>query len=64
MLESGRELGVPLPATALVHELFAASIAAGHGEEDFAAAITLLESMAGVEVSDKPAPSSLKNPPR
>lgn len=53
MLESARELGVPLPATALVHELFAASIAAGHGEEDFAAAITLLEDMAGVEVLDE-----------
>ena len=53
MLESARELSVPLPATALVHELFAASIAAGHGEEDFAAAITLLEGMAGVEVSDR-----------
>jgi 3-hydroxyisobutyrate dehydrogenase/2-hydroxy-3-oxopropionate reductase len=52
MLESGRELGVPLPATALVHELFGASIAMGHGEEDFAAAITLLETLAGVEVSD------------
>jgi 3-hydroxyisobutyrate dehydrogenase/2-hydroxy-3-oxopropionate reductase len=53
MLESARELGVPLPATALVHEMFAASIAAGHGEEDFAAAITLLEGIAGVEVSDR-----------
>ena len=41
MLESGRELNVPLPATALVHELFGASVAMGHGEEDFAAAITL-----------------------
>ncbi len=55
MLESGRELGVPLPATALVHELFGASIAMGHGEEDFAAAITLLEGLAGVEVSDRAA---------
>lgn len=54
MLESARELNVPLPATALVHELFAASIAAGHGEEDFASAITLLESLAGVEVSNRP----------
>ena len=53
MLESARELGVPLPATSLVHELFAASIAAGHGEEDFASAITLLEGIAGVEVLDK-----------
>lgn len=57
MLDSGRELGVPLPATALVHELFGASVAMGHGEEDFAAAITLLETLAGVEVSE-PAPDS------
>ena len=57
MLESGRELGVPLPATALVHELFGASIAMGHGEEDFAAAITLLETLAGVKVSD-PVPAA------
>jgi 3-hydroxyisobutyrate dehydrogenase-like beta-hydroxyacid dehydrogenase len=53
MLQSGRELNVPLPATALVHELFAASIAAGHGDDDFASAITLLESLAGVEVTEK-----------
>ena len=57
MLESGRDLGVPLPATALVHELFGASVAMGHGEEDFAAAITLLETLAGVEVSE-PVPAS------
>jgi 3-hydroxyisobutyrate dehydrogenase/2-hydroxy-3-oxopropionate reductase len=55
MLDSGRELGVPLPVTSLVHELFGASVAMGHGEEDFAAAITLLETLAGVEVSE-PAP--------
>ncbi|MBI1956108.1 MAG: NAD(P)-dependent oxidoreductase [Acidobacteria bacterium] len=52
MLESGRELNVPLPATALAHELFGASVAMGHGEEDFASAITLLETLAGVEVTD------------
>ena len=54
MLESARDLNVPLPATALVHELFGASIAAGHGEEDFASAITLLETLAGVEVTNDP----------
>ncbi len=53
MLESGHELNVPLPATALVHELFGASVAMGHGEEDFAAAITLLETLAGVEVTEQ-----------
>ncbi|MGH9782997.1 MAG: NAD(P)-dependent oxidoreductase [Terriglobia bacterium] len=57
MLDSGRELGVPLPVTSLVHELFGASVTMGHGEEDFAAAITLLETLAGVEVSE-PAPVS------
>ena len=50
MLESGRELGVPLPTTALVRELFGASVALGHGDEDFTAAITLLETLAGLEV--------------
>lgn len=50
MLESGNEMNVPLPATALVHELFGASIAKGHGDEDFCAAVTLLEEWAGVEV--------------
>ena len=60
MLESARELNVPLPATALVHELFGASLAAGHGEEDFASAITLLETLAGVEVADSVPASSGK----
>jgi 3-hydroxyisobutyrate dehydrogenase/2-hydroxy-3-oxopropionate reductase len=52
MLESAQQLQVPLPVTALVHELFGASMAQGHGEEDFAAAITLLEKLAGVEVKE------------
>lgn len=50
MLESGQELGVPLPSTALVHELLGASVAKGHGDDDMCAAITLLEEWAGVEV--------------
>lgn len=50
MLDSGRELNVPLPATSLVHELFGASIARGHGDEDFCSAVKLLEEWAGVEV--------------
>ena len=31
MLDSGQELKVPLPATSLVHQLFGASVARGHG---------------------------------
>jgi len=50
MLETGRELGVPLPALALVHELFGASIARGHGDDDYASVITLLEDWAGAKV--------------
>ena len=50
MLETGREMGVPLPSTALVHEMFTASIARGYGDEDIAAAIKLFEEFAGVEV--------------
>jgi 3-hydroxyisobutyrate dehydrogenase-like beta-hydroxyacid dehydrogenase len=50
MLDSGRELGVPLPCTALVHEMFTAGVAKGHGDEDIAAAIKLFEEFAGVEV--------------
>lgn len=50
MLESGRELGVPLPATGLVHELFSAGVAKGHGDEDIIAAVKLFEELAGVVV--------------
>ena len=50
MLESGRELGVPLPSTSLVHELFSAGVAKGHGDEDIIAAFKLFEELAGVVV--------------
>jgi 3-hydroxyisobutyrate dehydrogenase-like beta-hydroxyacid dehydrogenase len=50
ILESGTELNVPLPATALVRELFGASMARGHGEDDYCSAVTLLEEWAHVKV--------------
>ena len=50
MLESGRELGVPLPSTSLVHELLGAAVAKGHGDEDIIAAFKLFEELAGVKV--------------
>ncbi len=53
MLESAREMGVPLPATAIVHEMFRAAIAKGHADEDYGAAIKLLEDWAGVVVKGK-----------
>ena len=52
MLDSARRLEVPLPTTALVHELFGAGVAMGHGEEDFAAAVKLLETLAGIELTE------------
>ncbi len=50
MLESGRELGVPLPSTSLVHELFSAGVAQGHGDEDIIAAFKMFEDLAGVVI--------------
>lgn len=53
MLESGQELGVPLLLTGLTRQLFQATIAAGHGDEDICSTIKLLETFAGVEVVSK-----------
>ncbi|MDE3166274.1 MAG: NAD(P)-dependent oxidoreductase [Acidobacteriota bacterium] len=55
MLESGQELGVPLPLTGLTRQLFQMAIAEGHGEEDICSTIKVLEGMAGVEVQSPPA---------
>jgi 3-hydroxyisobutyrate dehydrogenase/2-hydroxy-3-oxopropionate reductase len=54
MLESARRLEVPLPVTALVREMYGAAMASGHGEEDFASVVTVMESLAGVELSEIP----------
>jgi 2-hydroxy-3-oxopropionate reductase len=48
IMESARELGVPLPTTALVQELFNALRVRGKGGLDHSGVITLLESLAGV----------------
>jgi 3-hydroxyisobutyrate dehydrogenase/2-hydroxy-3-oxopropionate reductase len=50
MLETGKELNVPLPLTALTRQMFQAAISTGHGEEDICATIQVLESWAGVQV--------------
>lgn len=50
MLESGKELGVPLPLTALTQQMFRVAMAIGDAEEDFCSAIKVLEQWAGVEV--------------
>jgi 2-hydroxy-3-oxopropionate reductase len=48
IMESARELGVPLPTTAVVQELFHALRVRGKGGLDHSGVITLLESLAGV----------------
>lgn len=48
IMESARALGVPLPATAVVQELFSALRVKGKGGLDHSAVITLLEELAGV----------------
>lgn len=47
--QSGRDYGVPLPASALARELFGAMLAAGRGELDHSAVLTILEDLARVE---------------
>jgi len=54
MLDSANELHVPLPLTALTHQMFQASIAKGHGDQDICATIKVLEELAGVEVKGEP----------
>jgi 3-hydroxyisobutyrate dehydrogenase len=48
-LQLGREMGVPLPATAATQQVLTATRALGYGEEDFAAIFHGLAHMAGFE---------------
>jgi 2-hydroxy-3-oxopropionate reductase len=50
VLETARELGLPMPGTALVTQYLHALVAQGDGELDSSALATILERMAGVEI--------------
>jgi 2-hydroxy-3-oxopropionate reductase len=50
IMDAARALGVPVPATALVQELFAAARVKGRGQLDHSGIVTVLEDLAGVEV--------------
>jgi 3-hydroxyisobutyrate dehydrogenase len=50
VLDSGKDLGVPLLQTAVSGQLLQAAIAEGYAEEDMCSAIKVLEGFAGVEV--------------
>jgi 2-hydroxy-3-oxopropionate reductase len=53
ILDAGRAERVALPVTAAVRELYTAMMAAGRGELDNSAIVTVLEDLAGVEVRAK-----------
>jgi 3-hydroxyisobutyrate dehydrogenase/2-hydroxy-3-oxopropionate reductase len=53
MLESGKDLEVPLPLTGLTRQLFQTAIAAGHGDEDICSTIKVLEDFAHIQVVPK-----------
>ncbi len=50
VLDTGHAYGVPLPVTAIIQQLYRAMLAAGNGELDNSAVITVLEALAGVTV--------------
>jgi len=53
IMDTARELKVPLPATAVAHELFSALLASGRGDLDHSAVIQVIEDLAGVEARSK-----------
>ncbi len=53
IMEAGRALGVPLPTTAVIQELFNALRQKGRGGLDHSGIITLLEDLAGAQVKGK-----------
>ena len=53
IMATARDLNVPLPATALAHELFSTLLAQGRGDLDHSAVITVLEDMSGVKARTK-----------
>src|ERR1035441_6483157 len=53
MLESGKELGVPLLLTSLTHQLFQTAMTAGHADPDMCSTINVLEDIVGVRVKSQ-----------
>ena len=53
IMEAARQLNVPLPATAVAHELFSALMASGRGDLDHSAVINIIEDLAKVEARTK-----------
>jgi len=49
-LESAKDLGVPMPVTAVTEQMLRANMASGRADEDFCSVIRVLEDWTGVEV--------------
>lgn len=52
-LEAGRALDVPLPVTALVHQILIDLVGRGYGDEDFATLILLEAANAGIDLTSE-----------
>jgi 2-hydroxy-3-oxopropionate reductase len=52
VIDSAREFGAPLPATALNTQLFNAMVAQGLGEQDNSAVVALIEGLANVHLQE------------
>ena len=48
--QTSRDYGVPLPVTAVVHELFATAMSLNRGEIDHSGLLTVIEDLAGIQV--------------
>jgi 3-hydroxyisobutyrate dehydrogenase/2-hydroxy-3-oxopropionate reductase len=52
-LDSGRELNVPMPVTAVTQQVFQAAISKGYGDDDFCSTVKLEEEWAGVIIKNR-----------
>ena len=55
VLDAARKLAFPLPLAAAAHQLYLATAAAGHGNEDDAAVVKFYAALAGLELPEKKA---------
>jgi 2-hydroxy-3-oxopropionate reductase len=53
VVDTGRTFHVPLPLTAVAHQLYEAMVSMGNGDLDNSAVITVLEALAQVQVGDQ-----------
>jgi len=52
-MDTAKNLNVPLPATAVAHELYCALLASDRGDLDHSAVINIIEDLAKIEARTK-----------